>query len=205
MICSDPWKTWVLPRTCRKSPGSNRRARLSDGVPEACADGARLVAELEVEIEIPLAIGSKLFVGDQKRLVDRIAIDELINVAAGHAGNRFAQAGSAGLEPGTASGWAIDSRNAPAPGSSEAAGLARERAQPLSNDPRANAAGPTMAPPQEFAQRSASRRSMHADQLAARRIRELPGVGRAHDAGGRQELGLGTDDVDQLEVVRSAS
>ena len=24
-----PWKTWVLPLTCRKSPGSNSRARLS--------------------------------------------------------------------------------------------------------------------------------------------------------------------------------
>ena len=59
-------------------------------VPEPRADGARLVAELEVEIEIALAIGSKLFVSDEKRIVDRIAIDELINVAAGHAGNRLA-------------------------------------------------------------------------------------------------------------------
>ena len=42
---------------------------------------------------------------------------------------------------------------------------------------------------------------MHADQLAARRVRELRSVGGAHDAGGRQELGLGPDDVDQLEVV----
>ena len=44
------------------------------GVPEARADGARLVAELEVQIQVPLPIGSKLLVSDQKRLVDRIAV-----------------------------------------------------------------------------------------------------------------------------------
>ena len=55
-------------------------------VPEPGADGARLVAELEVEIEVALAIGPELLVGDQERLVDRVAMDELIDVATSHAG-----------------------------------------------------------------------------------------------------------------------
>ena len=57
-----------------------------------------------LQIKVPLPIGPELLVGDQKGLVDRVAIDELIDVAAGHAGNRFAQARCTCLEPGTASG-----------------------------------------------------------------------------------------------------
>ncbi len=65
---------------------------------------ARLVPEFQVEIQIPLAIGPKLLVSDEKRIVDRIAIGELTYVAASHAGIRFVQARLARRGPGTASG-----------------------------------------------------------------------------------------------------
>ena len=59
------------------------------GVPEPGADAAGLVAELQVEVEVALAVGPELLVGDEVGLVDRISVRKLVHVAAGHAGDRF--------------------------------------------------------------------------------------------------------------------
>ena len=55
------------------------------GVPEPGPDGAGLVPELQVEIEVPLAVGPELLVGDEEDLVDRIPVGELIDETTGHA------------------------------------------------------------------------------------------------------------------------
>ena len=55
------------------------------GVPEPGTDGAGLVAELQVEVEVPLAVGPELLVGDEEDLVDRIPVGELIDETTGHA------------------------------------------------------------------------------------------------------------------------
>ena len=55
------------------------------GVPEPGADAAGLVPELQVEVEVALAIGPELLVGDQEDLVDGVAVGQLIDVATAHA------------------------------------------------------------------------------------------------------------------------
>ena len=91
MIWSDPWKIWVLPRTRRIVAGLERPRQLFGGVPEPGADAAGLVAELELEVEIALAVGPELLVGDQVGLVDRIPMGKLVHVAAAHAADRFGE------------------------------------------------------------------------------------------------------------------
>ena len=94
----------------RLAPDVQEVARLEQasqvlgGVPEACSDAAGLVAQLQVQIEIALAIGPELLVRDQKRLVDRVAMDQLIDVAAGHAANRLGETKAVAVKPGTVSG-----------------------------------------------------------------------------------------------------
>ena len=55
------------------------------GVPEPCADAPGLVPELQVEVEVPLAVGPELLVGDQVGLVDGVSVDQLIHIATSHA------------------------------------------------------------------------------------------------------------------------
>src|SRR5262249_21651948 len=57
-------------------------------IPEPGANASRFVAELEVEVKIALAVGPKLFVGDQERLVDRVSVGKLIDEATRHAAVR---------------------------------------------------------------------------------------------------------------------
>jgi len=66
--------------------GLERPGELLGGVPESRPHAPGLVAELELEIEVALAVGPKLLVGDQERLVDRISVGELIYVTTSHAG-----------------------------------------------------------------------------------------------------------------------
>ena len=54
--------------------GLERPRQLFGGVPEPGADAACLVAQLELEVKIALAVGSKLLVGNQVRLVDRVTM-----------------------------------------------------------------------------------------------------------------------------------
>ena len=68
-----------------------RASQVLGRVPEPGADAAGLVAQLQVQIEVALAIGPELLVGDQKRLVDRVAMGQLVHVTAGHAANRFGE------------------------------------------------------------------------------------------------------------------
>src|SRR5688572_21769118 len=55
------------------------------GVPEPGVDGPRLVAELQVEVEVPLSVGPQLLIGHEEQVVDRFAVGQLVHVAAGHA------------------------------------------------------------------------------------------------------------------------
>ena len=83
MIWSDPWKTWVLPLTCRKSPGSNVRASPS----LAFQRRAPTVPDLSRSsrwVEVSLPVGAELLVGDQEGLVDRVAVAQLIHVSTSH-------------------------------------------------------------------------------------------------------------------------
>ena len=85
MTCSDPWKIWALPRTLEVVARLERPGQLLGGVPEPGADGAGLVAEVEVQVQVALAVGPELLVGDEVDLVDRVAVGQLVDVAASHA------------------------------------------------------------------------------------------------------------------------
>ena len=54
-------------------------------VPEPGADGARLVAQLQVEVKVALAVGPELLVGDEIDVVDVVPIGELIDETTSHA------------------------------------------------------------------------------------------------------------------------
>ena len=55
------------------------------GVPQAGADGAGAVAQLELQEEVALAIGAELLVGDQVDFVESFAVGEELDTAARHA------------------------------------------------------------------------------------------------------------------------
>ena len=74
--------TQVIPRLERPRQFLRR-------VPQASPDAAGLVAELELEVEIPLAIGPELFVGDEEHFFDRVAMSQLIYVATAHSFQSF--------------------------------------------------------------------------------------------------------------------
>ncbi len=69
--------------------GLERASQILGRVPEPRADAAGLVAKLQLQIKIALAVGPELLVGDQKHLVDRIAMGQLVHVAAAHAFQSF--------------------------------------------------------------------------------------------------------------------
>ena len=71
-------------------------------VPEPGPDAAGLVAQLQVQVEVPLAIGPELLVGDQEDLVDRVPVSQLVDVAAAHASFQSFQSfrSSPGVVPG---------------------------------------------------------------------------------------------------------
>ncbi len=54
------------------------------GVPEPGADAAGLVAQFQVQVEVALAVGAELFIGDEEDLVDGFAVGELVHIAASH-------------------------------------------------------------------------------------------------------------------------
>ena len=59
------------------------------GVPEPGADGAGAVAQLELQIEIAVAIGPELLVGDEVDVLDAVPIGHLLHELSGHvAGSR---------------------------------------------------------------------------------------------------------------------
>ncbi len=62
-----------------------RARQLLGRVPEPGPDAPRLVAELQLQVEVPLAIGPELLVGDQEDLVDRVPMSQLVDVATAHA------------------------------------------------------------------------------------------------------------------------
>ncbi len=70
----------------QKITGLEQASQVLGGVPEPGSHGARLVPQLQVQVEIALPVGPKLLVRDQKRLVDRVAIHQLVDIAAGHEG-----------------------------------------------------------------------------------------------------------------------
>ena len=74
--------------------GLERPGQLFGGVPEPGADAAGLVSQLELKVEVALAVGPELLVGDQVGLVDRISMGKLVHVAAAHAANRFGARGT---------------------------------------------------------------------------------------------------------------
>ena len=88
MICKAPWKSCALPRTRRKSPGSKVRASPSVAFQSRAPTLPGLVAELQVEVQVALAVGPELLVGDEEALVDRVAVGQLIDVTSGHAAIR---------------------------------------------------------------------------------------------------------------------
>ena len=63
-----------------------RPGQLLGGVPEPGADAAGLVAELELEVEVALAVGPELLVGDQEGLVDRISVGQAGSRSGGSCG-----------------------------------------------------------------------------------------------------------------------
>ena len=79
-ICKAPWKSWTLPRT-----RGNRRLEGAEqalgGVPQTGVDGAGAVAQLELQIEIAVAVGPQLLVADQVDLVDGLAVAEFFEEA----------------------------------------------------------------------------------------------------------------------------
>ena len=53
-------------------------------VPETGLDAAGAVAQLHLQIEVSLAVGSQLLVGDEKDIFDGLAIDHLMHETAAH-------------------------------------------------------------------------------------------------------------------------
>ena len=61
--------------------------RLEDrlaGVPLAGVDGAGAVGEIDLEIEVAVAVGPQLLVGHQEDFVDRLAVGQLLDETPGH-------------------------------------------------------------------------------------------------------------------------
>src|SRR5205807_2003697 len=58
------------------------------GVPQHAGERAGLIRQAKLQVQIAIAIGTKLLIGDEKNLVDVFAFTQLIDVAAesGHAG-----------------------------------------------------------------------------------------------------------------------
>jgi hypothetical protein len=52
------------------------------GVPEHTGEGAGFVGEAKLEVEIAVAVGAELLIGDEKHLVDVFAFAELVDVTA---------------------------------------------------------------------------------------------------------------------------
>ena len=76
-----------------------------------------------MEVEVALAVGPELLVGDQEGLVDRISVGELIHVAAGHAADRFGARGTKVAEPGQRPDRGLIVGGCRAPGSRDARAL----------------------------------------------------------------------------------
>ena len=86
-----PWKDLGLAPDVQVIAWFEQASQVFGRVPESGTDGSGLVAQLEVQIKIALAIGPELLVGDQESLVDRVAMGQLIDVATGHAANRLGE------------------------------------------------------------------------------------------------------------------
>ena len=56
------------------------------GVPHPRADGPRAVGEFHLEIQVPVAIRTELFLGDPKHLVHRLLLTKLVYVSSPHGG-----------------------------------------------------------------------------------------------------------------------
>ena len=170
MIWSEPWKIWVLPRISQVVSRLERPRQLLGRVPEPGPDAAGLVPELELEVEIPLAIGPELLVGDQEGLVDRIPVSQLVYVTTAHASSGHSASGTARENP----------RGGPSPVEGSIVGAGRSRGQ----GDRRPRAGPTPArwASPRIARRGAGR---HPALMGARPAREAPIIRRAPPCGRR--------------------
>jgi hypothetical protein len=91
MICMAPWKNLHgALEELRLAPGLHEVAhveRLEDrlaGVPLAGVDGAGAVGEVELEVEVAVAVGPQLLVAHQEDLIDRLAVGQLLDKAPSH-------------------------------------------------------------------------------------------------------------------------
>ncbi len=62
------------------------------GVPHAPADGAGAIAQLHLQVKHAIAVGPQLLVADEKYVVERIAVGEVLHGAAGHGASLYGEA-----------------------------------------------------------------------------------------------------------------
>src|SRR5262249_10339614 len=101
-------------------PRLERSRQVLRRVPEPGADAAGLVPQLELQIEIPLAIGPELLVGATQDLVDRLPVCQRVDVVSAHASSGHSGSGS---------GRGRDARAGPPPVEGSIVGTGRQQGQ----------------------------------------------------------------------------
>ena len=90
--CMLPWKSCVLPSTFTIVAVFERAVVVFAGVPQPGGDRAAAVGELELQVEVAVAVRAQLLVGGQEDLADLFVVAELAHVTAvgrgGHGGGR---------------------------------------------------------------------------------------------------------------------
>src|SRR5437868_1279660 len=74
-----------LPLDEKEIAGIEGAKQMFAGIPEPGTDRAGSVADLELEIEVAVAVGPELLVRDKEDILKRVAVGKLLHISPGHA------------------------------------------------------------------------------------------------------------------------